>query len=211
LTATPPTFKVEQSLAREGYEIIAGVDEVGRGALAGPVVAAAVVLPRNIRGGWLKQVRDSKQLTPAQRERLYRDIRRSALAVGIGQASREVIDARGIVPATCLAMQRAVERLAPPPQYLIIDYLLLPEVGLPQRGIINGDALCLSIACASIIAKVTRDRLMVGLDRVYPGYGMARHKGYATREHLACLGRLGPCPDHRRSFLPVREITRRLP
>ena len=199
-----PSFAEERALLTQGYRFIAGVDEVGRGALAGPVVAAAVILPLDIKARWLKQVRDSKQLSPVKRELLLPYIQRAAVSVGIGWSGQEIIDARGIVAATRLAMKSAIEQLSPPPQYLLIDYMRLPDVTLPQKGIIHGDCLCLSIACASIVAKVARDRLMVKMDGIYPGYGLARHKGYATEEHFACLQRLGPCPIHRRTFQPLK-------
>jgi ribonuclease HII len=201
-----PTFSEEKRLRAEGYRLIAGVDEVGRGALMGPVVAAAVVLPERFRGPWRKQVRDSKQLLPKTRERLFGLISEIAVSVGVGVKSNEVIDGVGIAAATRLAMKEAIEQLEPVPQYLLIDFVKLAEVPLPQLGIVDGDGLCFSIACASIIAKVTRDRMVTEMDRDYPGYGLADHKGYGTREHLACLHRLGPCPLHRRSFRPVREI-----
>ncbi len=201
-----PSFAEERILEAQGYRYIAGIDEVGRGALAGPVVAAAVILPRRIDAPWLSLVKDSKQLRPDRRELLFHHIHKIAVAVGIGLASREVVDAQGIIKATQLAMKLAVDQLSPPPESLLIDYMRLPEVSLPQKGIKYGDALCFSIACASIIAKVTRDHLMMELDRAYPGYGLAHHKGYGTREHLACLCRLGPSPIHRQSFKPVRGI-----
>jgi len=201
-----PSFIEEQLLEAQGYERIAGVDEVGRGALAGPVVAAAVILPRGVDTPWLNEVRDSKLLTPAKRELLFNLIYGTAVAVGIGATAHELIDKMGIVAATRLAMKEAVELLSPQPESPLIDYMRLPEVELPQKGITNGDDLCYSIACASIIAKVARDRLMVTFDSVYPGYGLARHKGYGTREHFARLVKLGPCPIHRRTFRPVKQI-----
>ena len=201
-----PSFTEEKMLEAQGYQYIAGIDEAGRGSLAGPIVAAAVILPYHVDAHWLNQVKDSKQLSPLKREVLFHHIHEVATAIGIGMAPHEVIDAHGIMKATRLAMKLAIDQLSPPPQCLIIDYMLLPEIPLPQKGITNGDSLCFSIACASIIAKVNRDRLMVELDGVYPGYGMAGHKGYGTKEHLASLRRLGPCPIHRRSFRPVREI-----
>ncbi len=200
-----PSFAEETILQAQGYQLIAGIDEVGRGALAGPVVAAAVILPCYIDTPWLSQVRDSKQLSPAQRRLLSNHIRETAVAFGIGMVSHEVIDAQGIVKATQLAMKLAIEQLSPPPETLLIDYMLLPEVSLPQKGIKDGDSLCFSIACASIIAKVARDQMMIELDRTYPGYGLAHHKGYGTKEHLACLRRLGPSPIHRQSFKPVKK------
>jgi ribonuclease HII len=200
------SFAEEEMFMAQGYQRIAGIDEVGRGALAGPVVAAAVILPCHVEAPWLGEVRDSKQLTPARRELLFHRIHEVAVSIGIGLTPHNLIDTQGIVRATRLAMRMAVEQLSPPAESLLIDYMRLPEVRLPQKGIVDGDNLCFSIACASIVAKVARDRLMVGFDRDYPGYGLARHKGYGTREHLECLNRLGPCPIHRQSFRPVREI-----
>ena len=201
-----PTFTEERRLEAQGYRLIAGVDEVGRGALAGPVVAAAVILPCNIDTPWLTEVKDSKLLSPPKRELLFDCIQEVAISTGIGMTRHEVIDSQGIIKATRLAMKLAIDQLSPPPESLLIDYMHLPEVALPQWGIKNGDRLCFSIACASIIAKVTRDRLMIELDRIYPGYGLAQHKGYGTKEHLSCLCRLGPSPIHRRSFKPVKDI-----
>jgi len=201
-----PSFIEEELLEAQGYQLIAGIDEAGRGALAGPVVAAAVILPRQVNALWLAEVKDSKQLTPARRQLLFHRIHEIAISIGIGLAPHYLVDAQGIIKATRLAMKLAIDRLSPPPQSLLIDYMRLPEVRLPQKGITNGDNLCFSIACASIIAKVARDQLMVAFDRIYPGYGLAQHKGYGTREHFACLSRLGPCPIHRQSFRPVRDI-----
>jgi len=201
-----PSFVEEEILAAQGYQRIAGIDEVGRGAIAGPVVAAAVILPRQIDAPWLAEVRDSKLLTPARREFLFHHIHEVAISIGIGLVPHYLVDAHGIVKATRLAMKVAVEQLSPPAESLLIDYMRLPEVRLPQKGITNGDNLCMSIACASIIAKVARDWLMVEFDEIYPGYGLARHKGYGTRQHFASLYRLGPCPIHRRSFKPVRLL-----
>lgn len=201
-----PSFAEEKLLEAQGYRLVAGIDEVGRGALAGPVAAAAVILPCDVDVHWLGQVKDSKQLSPSNRELLFGYIQGVAVATGIGISDHNVIDAHGIAKATRLAMKSAVEQLIPQPQYLVIDYIRLPEVSIPQKGITGGDSLCLSIACASIIAKVARDRLMVEFDRVYHGYGLARHKGYGTEEHLSCLKKLGPCPIHRRSFRPLKNI-----
>ena len=200
-----PSFAEEKNLEKEGYRLIAGVDEVGRGALAGPVVAAAVILPRRLRTPWLSRVKDSKQLSPAVRESLDGRIREAAVAFGLGTIPSEVIDRRGIAEATRLAMVMAIDQLSPPAEALLIDYFRLSEVILPQRGIKYGDSLCFSIACASIVAKVARDRLMRELDGVHPGYGLAAHKGYGTSGHLFHLRRLGPSPIHRRSFRPLRN------
>jgi ribonuclease HII len=200
----PPTFAEEQRLAKQGYRLIASIDEVGRGPLAGPVMAAAVILPPGIETDWLHLVRDSKQLTAETRERLFPLIRETAIAVGIGEVSAEAIDKHGIARATKMAMRQAVDNLATPPDALLIDFVRLTEVNLPQRCIVKGDQLSISIACASIIAKVTRDRLMVELDKLHPGYGFAAHKGYATKEHLESIERLGACPIHRMCFSPFR-------
>jgi len=196
----------EKALYAQGYRYVAGIDEAGRGPLAGPVVAAAVVLPKRIkRSVWVEKVKDSKLLTPLQRENLFDSIKDTVISFGIGMISSQTIDIQGIAKATRLAMKQAVDQLSPPAEYLLIDYFKLPEVRLPQKGVIEGDSICFSIACASIIAKVVRDRLMVEFDKLYPGYGLADHKGYGTRKHLECLRRLGPCPIHRRSFQPVQE------
>jgi len=201
-----PSFIEEKILESQGYRYIAGVDEVGRGALAGPVVAAAVVLPSHKDISWLCLVKDSKQLTHSKRELLFHYIHEVAIAIGIGMADRDIIDSRGIVGATRLAMKSAIEQLSPSADSLLIDYMLLPEIELPQKGITGGDNLSYSIACASIIAKVSRDHLMIELDKDYSGYGLANHKGYGTREHVACLRRLGPSPIHRKTFSPVKYM-----
>ncbi len=201
-----PSFVEEKMLEAQGYQYIAGIDEVGRGSLAGPVVAAAVILPCHIDTSWLNQVKDSKQLSPARRESLFHYIHEVAISIGIGVVPHQIIDAEGIIKATRLAMKQAIDQLSSPPEFLLIDYMRLPEVPLPQKGITNGDSLCFSIACASIMAKVSRDHLMIEFDGTYPGYGLAQHKGYGTKEHLACLCRLGPSPIHRQSFKPVKEM-----
>ena len=202
-----PTFDQEAVLQAQGYRLIAGVDEVGRGALAGPVMAAAVVLPLSADLPWLRLVRDSKQLSPKQRERVFDLVQRAGIPFGLGSVPHATIDEVGIVQATRMAMAQAVESLPSRPDFLLVDALSLPEVDLPQKGIIRGDQLSFSIACASIVAKVSRDRQMMELDGMYPGYGLARHKGYGTRQHLQCLGQLGPCAIHRRSFAPVLGLS----
>lgn len=201
--ATPPTFDEEKVLHAQGYRFIAGIDEVGRGALAGPVAAAAVILPIQVNIPWLSQVRDSKQLSPRKRSLLFEQIQKAKLAIGISMVHHTDIDEQGIVRATQLAMRKAVERLPLAPDFLLIDAMVVPGVLLPQKSIIHGDQLSLSIACASIIAKVSRDRYMVELDSLYPGYGLACHKGYGTPQHLSSLEELGPCHIHRQSFAPV--------
>ena len=199
-----PSFAEEQTLVKRGCRLIAGIDEVGRGPLAGPVMAAAVILPLDLDTEWLHLVNDSKQLTAETRERLFPLICESAIAFGIGEVSAEAIDEHGIAGATKMAMRQAVSNLDTPPDALLIDFVRLPEINLPQRCIPKGDCKSISIACASIIAKVMRDRLMVELDKTYPGYGFAGHKGYATREHLESIERLGACPIHRKCFSPFR-------
>lgn len=187
---------------------IAGLDEAGRGALAGPVVAAAVILPLDDADTprYLEGVNDSKQLTAKQRDALFAPITEYALAYGIGQEPAAVIDEIGIIPATKRAMQQALDQLKPQAEFLLIDgRIRLKNNPLPQQSVIRGDAQSVSIAAASILAKVTRDRLMVAEDARYPAYGFARHKGYGTEFHLAALAAHGPCPLHRRTFAPIRQ------
>ena len=206
MKARPDTTH-ELALFSEGYSFIAGVDEAGRGALAGPVVAAAVVLPleRFDLTSILSNVRDSKQLDAAARERCNERIRAVAVTVGMGEASAREVDELGLLPATRAAMRRAVEALSPPPSYLLIDHILVPELeDIGQRPITRGDQSVLSIAAASVIAKVWRDRLMGELSGQFASYGFERHKGYGTAQHREALARLGPCPEHRRSYAPVQ-------
>jgi ribonuclease HII len=202
-----PSLHLEHRLWAEGYRRVAGLDEAGRGAWAGPVVAAAVVLPRQRADllAVLHQVRDSKQLTARTREALYPLICETALAVGIGLASPRFIDAHRIVEATRRAMVMALRNLGLTVDFLLIDALSLPAAGVPQQSLIKGDVQVLSIAAASIVAKVTRDHWMIGLDRYHAGYAFASNKGYGTPAHVAALQRLGPCPAHRMSFAPLRE------
>jgi ribonuclease HII len=203
-----PGLAFETEVWATGYQMVAGLDEAGRGAWAGPVVAAAVILPCDAGAlvSLLGHVDDSKRLTPPARERLYDAVCGQALAVATGSVAHDAIDRLGIVAATRLAMCQALAGLGTQPQYLLLDFLTLPEVSLPQRGIAHGDGLSLSIAAASILAKVTRDRWMRGQDALYPGYGFSQHKGYGTPEHQEALQRLGPSPIHRRSFQPIVEL-----
>ncbi len=193
----------ERELRLAGFRRIAGLDEVGRGSLAGPVVAAAVVLPERHR---IRGLRDSKVLSRRRREALYAQILDRADGVGVGVIEVEVIDHVNILQATKLAMGEAVRRLSPPPDHLVIDALSLPYVDLPQRPIIDGDAISASIAAASIVAKVTRDRICAEYDARYPAYGFAVNKGYGTRRHFEALMTEGPCAWHRRSFAPIRML-----
>jgi ribonuclease HII len=195
-------LQFETPLWAAGLERIAGVDEAGVGPLAGPVVAAAVILPQGLRPRGLD---DSKQLGEAARDRLAAEVKAGALAWGVGLATHLEVDALNVYRAGLLAMRRAVEALSPAPQHLLVDARRVPGVPWPQQGIVKGDARSLSIAAASVIAKTTRDALMVEAAARFPGYGFARHKGYGSPEHLEALRRLGPCPLHRRSFAPVRE------
>lgn len=212
-----PNLEYESAFWRDGYRYVAGLDEVGRGAWAGPVVAGAVIFPavgvktarawaRSRKFRPIKQVNDSKQLTPMLREELYDPIRSCAIGCATASASHEEIDALGIVRATRLAMLRALEALPIPPGALLIDAFVLPELEIPQEGIVHGDAISLSIAAASILAKVTRDRLMRELDVTLPGYNFARHKGYGTVEHSAALRKCGASPVHRRSYAPISRL-----
>lgn len=196
-------LKFETQLLCHGYLFPAGVDEAGRGPLAGPVVAAAVVLPNGL---FIEGVRDSKQLTSLQREQLYQAIQSQAVDYGIGIVDHEVIDRINILQATRLAMCRAVLTLKKPPDFLLIDAVDLPDMTIPQLAIVKGDLLCHSIAAASILAKVTRDRLMLEYHQTYPQYNFFSHKGYGTVEHLKKLKEYGPCPIHRKSFKGVQEL-----
>jgi ribonuclease HII len=186
-----------------GYQVVAGIDEVGLGPLAGPAVAAAVVLPIGVR---LPGLNDSKKLKPAERARVDRAIRRHAVAFGLGLVGPEVIDQEGLIRARQLSMRRAVESLQLPAEYLLVDAWDVPDLALPQMCVIKGDAVCASIMAASIVAKVHRDNLMIEYDRQYPGYGFALHKGYATRAHQEALRALGPSPIHRMSWAPIRAV-----
>ena len=201
-----PSLAEERQLWRAGFARVAGLDEAGRGALAGPVVAGAVVLPANTgHAGLWSEVQDSKLLSPPRREELSARIQEQAAAWSLGQASAAEIDACGIAPATRLAMRRAVQALSPSPDHLLLDWVQLKSVNLPQRSFIKGDLHIVSIAAASILAKVHRDRLLCQLHERFPAYGFYSHKGYAARSHLAAIEKLGPCPAHRRSFSPLRK------
>lgn len=195
-------LKFETELWEQGFSLIAGVDEAGVGPLAGPVVAGAAILPCGYR---LRELDDSKKLDEPKREALAGRIKADAIAWAVGIAEVEEIDRLNIYHAGLLAMRRAVENLTARPDFVLVDARTIPECCAPQRGIVRGDALSASIAAASILAKTTRDAMMVELDRQFPGYGLAGHKGYTTPEHFAALRRLGASPIHRRSFRPVRE------
>jgi len=196
-----PDLSFEQALWQAGIESVAGIDEAGRGALAGPVAAAAVILPSEWEiSGRLNGVRDSKQLTPSQRETARGKILQYAKAWGVGFATAEEIDHMGILPATRLAASRALEAITLPAAHLLLDYLFLPEISIPQTALTKGDCRSLSIAAASILAKTSRDALLRELDLTYPGYGFAAHKGYGTNAHREALLHLGVSPIHRLSF-----------
>ncbi|WP_242637359.1 ribonuclease HII [Desulfobacter hydrogenophilus] len=193
----------EKQAMLSGYKVIAGVDEAGRGPLAGPVVSAAVVLPDSFD---VPGINDSKKLSEKKRETLFPVIQNHAIAFGIGMADHEEIDRINILQASLLSMKRAVEDLQVRPDYLLIDGKFTINSTIDQRSVIKGDALSLSIAAASIIAKVTRDRIMAELDLQYPEYGLKRHKGYPTKAHKEAILTHGPCPVHRKSFKGVKDI-----
>lgn len=202
MTPSPPSapYHFEARAWRLGSARIAGLDEAGRGPLAGPVVAAAVIIAPERR---IRRLADSKLLTPERREELYAVILAQALAVGVGIVDHETIDRVNILEATRQAMLEALRGLPVLPDLVITDFVALRDLPCPQRNLVDGDFRCASVAAASIVAKVTRDRLMLEADSKYPEYGFARHKGYGTPDHLAALDRHGPCPIHRRSFSGV--------
>jgi ribonuclease HII len=206
--SAPDLHAFEVEAARRGYRWVAGVDEAGRGPLAGPVVAAAVILPDGLI---LPGVDDSKKLSPELRDELFDVISTEALAVGVGFGDHELVDRINILQATLSAMRDAILCLSPAPDFLLIDGISGIPMNIAQRTIKKGDSLSYSIAAASIIAKVTRDRLMVQYDALYPGYGFAAHKGYGAATHLAAIAKLGPSPIHRKSFRGVKEHVPELP
>lgn len=208
----PDRLRYERRLWAAGLTRIAGVDEAGRGPLAGPVVAAAVVLPAKwARTGIdpaLRELTDSKQLSPAQREKFFELLTgHPHIRYGLGVVEAEVIDQINILQATHRAMRLALAQLDPTPDHVLVDGRPVPALGWPQTALVGGDARCYSVAAASVLAKVTRDRLMQRYDQLYPAYGFAQHKGYGTPQHLAALAQFGPCPIHRRSFAPMRPVT----
>ena len=196
-------WKLEKAAQKLGFLRIAGCDEVGRGPMFGPVVAAAVILPTGCR---LRGLNDSKQVAEKKRNELDVEIRAKAVAWAIAAVDAETIDRINIRKASLLAMRMAVEQLALVPDYLLIDGCDTIEWNCPQQSVVQGDATSFSIAAASVLAKVYRDRMLVELDAVYPGYGLARHKGYCSREHMAALEKLGPTPLHRRNWSPVAQM-----
>lgn len=202
-TRRPLLWASERHAQSLGFRSVAGMDEVGLGPLAGPAVAAAVVLPLGLP---LPGLDDSKRLKEAERERLAASIRRRAIAWGVGEVPPEDIDRFGLTRAREMAMGQAVRALAVPADYLLIDAWDVPDLPLPQMAVIKGDGVCASIMAASVVAKVYRDRLMIEYDRTYPGYGFAGHKGYATPSHRRALRELGPSPIHRMSWAPIRAV-----
>ena len=202
-----PDFSIETGILNGSKLLIAGIDEVGRGALAGPVVAAAVILTGPVLKEYRHIINDSKALSASQRERAFSWLVVSCISYSIGACTADEIDAIGIVPATKQAMCRAIATLDPQPDHLIIDAVDLDMISIPQTSIIKADTRSQSVAAASIIAKVTRDRLMANVfDSEYPGYGFAAHKGYGTAIHMSALQKLGASPIHRRSFKPVKDV-----
>ena len=203
-----PNYQEEALLLQSGYRYIAGCDEAGRGAWCGPVVAAAVILPPDINLPWINDVYDSKLLKAGQREALYEKITAQALCWAAGIISHGQIDEVGILNATKRAMLKAVADLSIAPDFLLVDFVRLPIMEIPQKNITKGDLHCLSIACASIVAKVTRDRIMDNLDKQYPGYFLSQHKGYGTKTHMNKIISYGVLPIHRRSFAPIKKRLR---
>jgi ribonuclease HII len=205
-------LETEKKFFQLGYRLIGGVDEAGRGPLAGPVVAACVVIDANFKidRSDLELVTDSKKLSAKKREKLFKLIKDKALAVEIGVVDSRTIDKINILQASFLAMRRAISRLPVAPDYVILDGTFkIPKFNLPQTAIVKGDATVFTIAAASIIAKVSRDWLMTEFDKKYPAYQFAKHKGYGTKLHLNALAAHGPCPIHRQSFAPVRELIKK--
>jgi len=190
-------MEYERKCYEKGYKLVAGVDEVGRGPLAGPVVAAAVILGEGVL---IPGVNDSKKLSAEKREYLYEEIKSKSLCWSIGIVDEKIIDEINILNAACLAMKKALDGLSERPDYILLDAVTLKDVDIPQKGIIKGDALSLSIAAASIIAKVERDRMVSAYDEQYPHFGFSKHKGYGTKEHIECIKKYGLLPIHRRSF-----------
>jgi ribonuclease HII len=206
LLPVEPDLSFESALWLSGFSVVAGIDEAGRGALAGPVYAAVVILPPEGEiQSRLMGVRDSKQMTAKEREAARERILRYAEAWGVGFATSQEIDQVGILPATRMAACRALDALVDPPSHLLLDYLKLPEISIPQTALIKGDCRSLSIAAASVLAKTSRDAVLRELDVTYPGYGFASHKGYGTLAHRAAIKRLGECPVHRLSFKLLAE------
>jgi len=207
-----PHLDKEMALFRQGYCFIAGVDEAGRGAWAGPVVASAVILPLEQANltEQLTGLDDSKKLTAIRRAEMFSQIQQVALAIGIGYQQAPEIDTHNILQATRLAMVQAIQQLTPPPDYLLLDYVRLATTNLPQQAFAKADSISLSVAAASIIAKVTRDQLMITLAEQYPAYGFERHKGYGTAYHRQALAKHGPLPIHRMSFKPLHRFAPKL-
>ncbi|MBI5555528.1 MAG: ribonuclease HII [Elusimicrobia bacterium] len=198
-------YVTEEQCYLAGAKLVAGIDEAGRGPLAGPVVAGAVILPPFT---FLPNLNDSKLVSEKNRAALFQEIYKIAVAVGIGEVSVELIDRHNILEATKMAMKRAIKNLGVTPDFLLLDAVKLKDTALPQKNIIRGDTISASIAAASIVAKVYRDKLMQELDKQFPWYGFNQHKGYGTKKHLAALTKYGPCPCHRQTFSPVREASR---
>ena len=204
-----PDLSLECAAYGRGIRLVAGVDEAGRGPLAGPVVAAAVIFPSDLTGKepWLQLLDDSKKLTHSRRERAVEIVQEHALAVGVGMVGPEEIDQMGIGHAALAAMLRAVGQLSQTPGHLLLDFIYVRECPYTYETIVKGDSKSYSIAAASNVAKVTRDKLMVEAEEAYPGYDFAKHKGYPTKAHFERLNELGPCPIHRRSFAPVARAS----
>lgn len=196
-------YEYEQKAAKNGAKLIAGVDEAGRGPLAGPVAVGACILPLNL---YLPHLKDSKKLTEKRRDILFDMIKENAIAYSVVFIDRETIDSVNIYQATMMGMYEAINKLSPAPDKILIDAMPLENLDIPHESIVKGDAKSASIAAASVLAKVSRDRLMLAMDEVYPEYGFKNHKGYGTKAHIEALKKYGPCPIHRHSFEPVKSM-----
>lgn len=203
-----PNRDEEELLFSKGYCRIAGLDEAGRGALAGPVVAAATIIPRDADFTWLRHVKDSKLMMENRREEIFRMMVESGIEMSVGIVGAEIIDSINIFNATKRAMRTALEKMCDAPDYILTDAVFIPQIKIPQKKLIKGDRTCLVIACASIVAKVTRDHIMREMDVIYPQYGFSNHKGYGTKHHLECLQCYGASRIHRFTFSPVRALSR---
>ena len=197
-----PSYDIERALRAEGYAVVCGIDEAGRGPLCGSVVAAACILPEGL---YIPELNDSKKLTPKKREKLYETICSSAIAYGIAEATVEEINELNILEADLLAMRRAIDGLGVKADFALIDGNIARDFQIPAAAVVKGDATSMSIAAASVLAKVARDRICVDLDRDYPEYGIAKHKGYGTKDHMEALRKYGPSPIHRKKFIRFLE------
>ena len=207
LKSNRPSFSEEQKLWNSGYKLVAGLDEVGRGTIAGPVVTGLVILPESLSGEWVSHINDSKRMTPKRRQYVLSHLQDNAIVLQTGISSVEEVDQFGIVEAVQLAMKRSLLSLSITPQFLLMDAFEVAGIDIPQKAIVRGDSLSMSIAAASILAKETRDSMMIELHETFPEFGFDSHKGYGTKKHIEALKLYGPCSIHRRTFRPVSELS----